>query len=260
MTDLVAKLLAGGAAVVEDSNYGFHDTACMATIISVGGESAISIPLEAGVEYCFVGAGDENATDIDIAIEDRMGNAVTKDTETDSTPVVFVTPTKSMSYTIRLQLYEAKRDSYCGLILLRDGGWDIPQDNLTTAIVNCIESCVEQANAGGEVFFADEEGEWALLGAMMQTDETRTWSSINLQDGEHRIVAGGDTQSEDIDLAVNREASSGRSEEQVASDTDLDGTPAVSFVAESDELYTIEIENYDSKGPTLIITAILEVE
>jgi hypothetical protein len=259
MTDLVAKLLTGGAAVVEDSEYGFHDTAFLAAFIAIDGESVITVPLEAGVEYCFVGAGDDDATDIDISVETLSGKVVTQDTETDNTPVVFVTPLKSMEYTIRLQLYEGKRDSFCGLIILRDGGWDIPQDNLSTAIANCMESCAEQAQAGGDVYFADEEGEWAVLGTLMQKDESHTWSSISLRGGEHRVVAGGDTQAEDLDLAVYREANGGRPEEQVASDTELDGNPVVSFDAKSDELYRVEVENYESKGPTLVITAVLEV-
>ncbi|MEL7266339.1 MAG: hypothetical protein AAFP69_16220, partial [Planctomycetota bacterium] len=117
--------LALGRAASEKGSLGFSDTCYLGAFLSPGNNSYMTMTLEGGRLYAFVGATDVDA-DLDILIERESGGIVAKDTKTDNVPIVTFTPPSTGLYTVRLKLYSADQARFCGMMLLQDGGWTVP--------------------------------------------------------------------------------------------------------------------------------------
>ena len=72
-----------------------------------------TVKLEAGVDYRFLAAGDNDARDVDLDIRDPDGNTVAVDDKTDPEAVVNYSPTKTGIYTVRIRLYESQDNLPC---------------------------------------------------------------------------------------------------------------------------------------------------
>ena len=76
--------------------------------------------LTAGRHYVFVGACDQDCTDVDMEILDGRGRQVANDTAADDRPVVGVTPPADGQYTVRIWLASCSREPcYVGMRSMR---------------------------------------------------------------------------------------------------------------------------------------------
>lgn len=255
MAESMAINLVLGSAIEQNSDYGFCDTCYLGAFIKPGNDSFLTLQLDSGGEYKFVGAVQKTC-DLDIIIEDTNGNVVARDTRVDSVPIVDFAPTSSEQYTVRLKLHSARQSQFCGMVLLRKGGWAVKVSNLGTATTNVLTHC--EAIAGQAIAkFCEVPGEWAMIGQVMREGGTNTFSGIRLGTGRRVVTAGGDANSKDIDLLVTRE---GAVPVRLASDTQRDSFPIVEFRTSVASTYILETQNARSHGPSIVMTAILEIE
>ena len=98
---------------------------------------------------------------------------------------------------------------------------------------------------------------WAVIGTILKQEGFRSFSDIRLGSRRIAITSGGDTMARDIDLAIFRDMGE---LELISKDTDDDPSPLIECVASSKFAYTLSIKNAKSNGPTLIMTALLDVD
>lgn len=72
-----------------------------------------TVQLTEGRAYVLLAAGDNDAKDLDLDIQDTSGKTLAEDTLTSPTAVVSFTPKVSGRYTVRLRLYDSRDDLPC---------------------------------------------------------------------------------------------------------------------------------------------------
>ena len=255
MAESMLLNLAIGKTIEDRSDFGFCSTCYLGAYIAPGNNSFLTTQLERGRQYVFTGAVQEGC-DLDIIIEDSDGDVVAKDTQSDNFPIVRFTPRYTGSYTIRLKLYAASASKFCSIVLLQKGGWSIPYENLGAACGTVLNRCRRVASLTSARFL-QEPGEWAVIGQVMREGETTAFSDMRLGTGRRVVVAGGDAKSRDLDLAAYRDSSSMI---RLAADTQSDNNPTVELNTSRSNRYAVGIANARSNGPTVVMTAILDVD
>jgi hypothetical protein len=75
--------------------------------------SLYTLNMTAGKTYRVIAAGDNDAKDVDVEIQDGAGKTVAKDTSTDPEAIVNFTPGTSGKYLVRVRLYASRNDLPC---------------------------------------------------------------------------------------------------------------------------------------------------
>lgn len=247
--------LALGKSIQQNSDYGFCDTCYLGAFIQPSNNSFITTQLEAGREYLFAGAVEEG-NDLDITVEDHNGNLVARDTKTDNIPFVEFVPPQTALYTVRLKLHSANRAEFCGMVLMQKGGWNLPFENLGTASARALTRCQKVAELTSTRFL-QEPGEWAMIGQVMAEGDGGMFSDMRLGQGQRVIITGTDSKSQDVDLAAYRD---GSTRVRLASDTQSDNNPIIRLTTSRDSRYSIETINARSNGPSVVMTALLDID
>lgn len=90
------------------------------TGLNVNGEHVAQVQLRAGQPYAFVGACDNECSDVDLVLQDASGRQVAADQMADDYPLVEVTPPTDGAYTLRIRLKACSiAPCYVGARLLR---------------------------------------------------------------------------------------------------------------------------------------------
>ena len=71
---------------------------------------SFSFNLSRGKSYLIVSFCDEDCSDLDLILYDKYDNELSKDTQTDSAPMVSVTPRYTGSYTLKVTMYSCDSD------------------------------------------------------------------------------------------------------------------------------------------------------
>ena len=72
-----------------------------------------TVPLTEGTTYRFLAAGDNDAKDVDLEVQDKDGKTVAVDVKTDPEAIVDFTPTTTGTYVVRIRLYDSDRNQPC---------------------------------------------------------------------------------------------------------------------------------------------------
>lgn len=254
MAATMAINLALGKAIEEKSSFGFCDTCYLAAYIEPGNYSFITTSLEGGRTYLFGGAVSKE-NDLDIIILDSEGSVVARDSKADNVPIVEFTPPDTGLYTIRLKLFSASGGRFCSMILMQRGGWTLPVENLSRAGQVMLGRCRNVARQAPACFHK-EAGEWAVIGRVLNRGDVAMYSDLRMGTGRRVVVAGGDSKTRDIDLALFEDVSSG---EALDTDTLPDDDPVLDARTRSEKRYRLLLENAASDGATVVMTALLNV-
>lgn len=255
MSKSMAITLARGKAIEQKSDYGFCQTCYLGAFLQPGNDSFMTMPLEAGRSYVFMGSTACDDCDLDILVVDENGRVVAKDTDSDHVPAVEFTPSSTARYTVRLKLYRATTAQFCGMTLMQKGGWAVPIENLALASARTLKHCQYVASKT-PARFLQEPGEWAMIGSIMREGEKSGYSDMRLGTGRRVIVACGDKHTRDLDLHGHQESPN----RELANDTESDPTPILAFKTIGSARYAVNITNAHSSGATLVMTAILDID
>ena len=72
-----------------------------------------TVPLTAGKTYRFIAAGDSDARDVDLEVQDAKGKVWARDDKTDPEAVVTFSPENTGRYTVRIRLYDSRESLPC---------------------------------------------------------------------------------------------------------------------------------------------------
>jgi len=256
MNQAVDRVVGAVKFVSDKTEYGYDNDICiLAAFLAPKGKVAINRTFRAGQKYAIIGAGDNDVEDLDLEVVDSTGNVIAKDDKADAIPVVTFRVPKTDTYTVRQHLYKAKRGSFCCIAVLREGGWDVPIRNLTAASEKLTRMCnIFDSKTPKTVKFLDQTNQWALYGSIARKGESFSITNLNLGAGKRVIMAAGDAQATDIDLYVLNEDN-----DVLHKDEDPDANPFISFQARRRPSHGIRVKHADGRGPSLILTTVLDV-
>jgi len=256
MNQAVDRVVGAVKYISEKTEYGYDNDICiLAAFLQPKGKVAINRTFQAGQKYAIIGAGDTDVEDLDLEVLDSSGKLVVKDDKDDAIPVVTFRAPKTGSYTIRQHLYKAKRGSFCCIAILREGGWDVPVKNLSVASDRLTRLCnAYDKNTPKTVKFLDQPNQWSLYGSVVRKGETYTVTNINLGVGKRVMMSAGDAFATDIDLYILNEDGG-----VIHKDEDDDANPLISFQAKRRPSHGFRVKHVTGRGPSLILTTILDV-
>lgn len=265
LTVVSARLMGEAKAHVIAGKYGFWGGShCLfGTAIRPNDSQEVTVHLTAGGEYRLIAAGDSNALDLDLFVLDPSGKQIAKDDRVAASATVSFRATQDGRHTFRLRLYNGRATSFCALVVLeRNGGYDIPFANLAVAMNNYVKVAgasallVNQAaNGRADVRLDNGSSGWCLFGSVMNQDDKRTMSKLNLGDGEHLFLAVGCARATDIDLVVTNQR-----EVVIVEDFDLDAHPMGLGTTRRNDTYEFDTLLPESDGPALVLSGVLKVE
>lgn len=254
MRQAMDQVVGAARRVATAGNYGLNDQGMclMGAFLEPKGKVSVNYELRAGETYVFIGGGDEDVKDLDIQITDAAGNLVKEDTLVDAIPVVEITPTRTQTFTVTLDLFDASEKSYVAMTVMRKGA--TPHD------LRAIQTCMDRIMRVGENVHREAAGAdflaapntWAIMGSLLSKGETATLSNFTPGAGNYAFVAAGDDNASDIDLHVLD-----GNKATIKSDTLVDAVPVVTLRTEAGRNYGVKYENYDSTGRSMVISAIL---
>ena len=128
----------------------------------------------------------------------------------DAAPEVEFDAPKAGTYTITVRVAEirARGGAFVTLFLLRKGGSKVAADETKAALERLIEGCGDVSQAVRKKvrfqFGKARNGnyQWALYGAVLSPDEAVTVPDVWFGKGERMVLAAGDSNAEDVDLAI----------------------------------------------------------
>jgi S1-C subfamily serine protease len=252
MTEAVANVLKSAVEVSGRSAYGFDaDVSILGAFLRPGRTVSVTRRLERGVAYALLGGGDSGAQDVDIVVRSEDGTVIAVDRDDDATPGLGFRVPVTGRYVITLALERAGRGSFCALVVMREGGYDVPVQNLRTAMINAITQGYRVNQKGGGARFHQEDNQWSLFGSILRQGESITISGLTMEEGNHAVLATGDESARDLDLYLIDE-----DDDVVGKDEDDDATPVVA--GRTGGRYAMRLANQRSRGAALTIAMILD--
>ena len=254
MTQALAKVLAGAVAAEQKTNLGFTSgVTFMGAYLRPASGINWQTQLEAGKRYAFIGGGDDDASDVDLLVADGNGTVLARDQLADANPVVVFTPTSSGTHIIRLVLARAGRSSFCALAVLKEGGFSVPVNNLTTALKKIMEAG-RVVSRRANVRFHEEANQWALFGAVLRPGETSAVGGLTLDARQHVFVAAGDANARIFNMNLTDPRGV-----VVAKDDKSDAVAAMAAQTDGSAGYRLAFSNISSSGASLVTVVILDV-
>ncbi|MVM41300.1 hypothetical protein GO730_32485 [Spirosoma sp. HMF3257] len=251
MKQAINETMVKAVLAEQSTSAGFANGICfLGAILKKGHEVGWTTTLMGDQEYIFIGGGDQDATDVDISVSNTPGTLLAKDTQSDKTPIVQFTPTRTGQYTIKLKLYSGDNDSFCCMAILKEGGNRVPAGNLDNVVGKIINYGARANEQKGGAKFHDLTNQWCMYGAILDEGSKTEIENLNLGYQNHAFLAAGDQNSEDLDLYLLR------NETEIKKDTDSDSVPNV--VSETyGSNYGLKVKNHASSGKTFAMFCIL---
>ncbi len=237
-----------------DADVGFDDGIALGVSLVRRRESTTLVrTLTAGETYYFIGAGDDDVSDVDIEVTDSRGRPLASDRLDDASPVVEFTPRYSGRYRITLSLPRSARDAFLALAMLRRGGWSVPADNMVIATrkLVAVGAALSESGASG---FLHEGNQWGVWGGVVAGDDAYELTDVTLGTGHRVLLAASDSPDGDIDLVVAR--SNGDLE---GADEDAAADAVVRLQTSRTRRYRLTTRNAGS-GARFVMTGVLIYE
>ncbi|MEM8781473.1 MAG: hypothetical protein AAGE65_01335 [Planctomycetota bacterium] len=253
MMQAVAKTMGAGADA-SNRGYGFASgVSFLAGLCEVKEELRFTRSFTGGREYILIGAGDEDATDVDLSIHDADGRQIVADRLADSIPVVRFTPPRTGRYSLRLKLFSGKREAFCSVVILeRNAGFNVPLSNLAEASARFFASCAAVNQTHVRLAFHNSPNEWAMFGQVFRPGGKSTINNLFPEPGDGFVVAVGDDNANDLDLTLlTRDGSVVRRDHQSTL------VPVVEYDYRTRINRSVQTINHASDGNTFVLTAMM---
>jgi hypothetical protein len=236
--------LVTSSGLVNLSGYRYDGNQCLfGYLLDQGKEQTMVRTFERNKTYLILGAGDDDARDIDLWVtqEDQPGAHLCEDIDDDATPMVEFQPTKTGRYAVQIRNEESHGPSFCGFIVL------VKDDHAGFGIVPLAEA-LDNATAVARLrgLFAKEfpRNNLVLFGGECERGESSTVYNLSYTSGDYVAVASGSDSIEDVDLTVTRQFRADAPQgAEVAGDRDDDNTPAAPFRITKGSYYCVSMKN-----------------
>jgi hypothetical protein len=251
MLQAVARVAGSARDVEQRTPLGFdRDHACLlGAFVTAGQTRSLWQTFTPGITYALLGAGEENAIDVDLAIADESGKILVADTQDDAVPLVKFVPPAEGRYEIRLGLARSSASgSFVALAVMQQGGYSIPADRIIESLTNALAygAFASQRSGSGLVFH--EGDDWSFFSTVLEPRQASSFGGIKIP-GQAIALAAGDSRSQDLDIQIEE---GGR---VVGADKDDDPIPNVQLRPGD---YKVTVENPRSNGATLVTLLLLD--
>lgn len=254
----VKKVLGATEKVVKQSRFNFNAGVCFGVaVLDKGDKIQTRYALERGVRYLFIGGGDVNAQNVDLAVLDAKGKAVAQDNAPDAVPVVFFTPKYSGTYHMALRLKKGKAaSSFCSLVVMRKtGGYALPISSIRDAIKPSDQLSPEMNQLADSLRFHRGRNQWTAFGAVLKQGDTTRLPGLKYETGTHIFVGGTDGRATEIDLALLNSAGRKLVESKKAG-----ASPILIHETNGSQTYQLTIANRRSKGASLVTLIAVDIK
>ncbi len=254
MFQAINRVATAAREIEQKTNFGFDKShACLlGAFVTKGKHETMTQTFTGGKTYVLVGGGEDNATDVDIAILDSSGKVLASDTQDGAMPLVKFVPPSDASYEIRLGLAKSTANgSFIAMAVMHEGGYAIPSARLTDAFqkVTAYGARASQKLSPGLVFH--QQGNWSFFGTVLEQGQQSSFQGIDVAGKPSIVLAAGDSAASNLDLvALNPKG------ETVTSDTDADSNPVIQLSPHSG--YTVAVQNKSSSGASFAALMLLD--
>lgn len=265
LTVISTRLMARAKAVQGLGLYGFAKQGhCLFGASLAPKETAtMRLTLTEDEDCLWFGAGDGNCQDLDIKVVGPDGLTLATDVGRDAVPCVRFTATKTGEHVVKLSLFKGTGTSFCSLVMMQRNGWNIPFQNLGTAIGEFVAiaartaGTVDDMSRGRLAVRLPEGGTgWCLFGTVMERGGTQSVLNLAFGQGPRVFISAGCSQATDIDLEVTDQDT----KEAIATDKQSDATPVGLGTTAANTLYTVCTSLPESRGAALTLTGVLRIE
>jgi len=256
MGQTVGRALGGTIGAMQDnSDLGFHSGICLfGTCVEQEKAALAPISLEKDVDYLFVGACDEDASDVRIRVLDADEAELAAEDEPGQIGALAFTPESDGDYWVEIGLPDAKSPAFCALAILAAGGVRVSQDALF-ATADAFSKYAEGLRAKvPDLAFHSGENEWGLLGAVAAEGEMVGLAGLAYNGTTHIFgaAAGAGVTGTKLSLA---DADGNALEEAEQAD---EAVVTFSHETEEDAEYQLILEGATADPPGFVFISVLE--
>lgn len=238
---------------MQEKGFGFNDRLCiLGASVQKGKTVSFAKRLEAGKTYLFIAGGDKNAENVNVGVYQNNKAEITDDEAKPVAGVIFECK-KTATYSIRVELADAKATSFCALqMMVKDGGTKLTADEISTAISLSVQGWTAlNEQMKGKAAFNEGSNQWTFYGGVLAEGRALEITNVKPGGGLCVIVATGSEQVQDISLSLKTPDGKTGAEDKV--------DPIALLVIETQpkDNLRLNIKNAKAKGPALIFTTIL---
>lgn len=242
-------------------DYGYNEgISILGAWVKNGDSLSFGFPLKADVNYLFIAAGDNDAQDIKVSIENKDGKVIETEKREAPDAMVPFTPPADGTYTFRLGLPKSRNNlpCICTMCLLKEKGIDVPLKNLnecSTKIIKWLATNDKNLQKGGErIELRNAKNQWALYGAVLDVGEERLVTNLDLGVGRRLLYALGDKNAEDVDLFLLN-----NNNQVVAKDEKTNFDALIDINPNGAQRYNLKMRNY-AGGLAVVMSAVFDVK
>lgn len=224
-----------------------------------GDRRTLTTGVRAGRSYLVIAAGDEDVTDLDLAVRSSSGDLLVEDDDTSAVALVRFTAAESGRINLEMCNYRSDASSFCTMVILeqgRDGG-DLTLIEFSEALQNALRLANTTGLLGNTRFVS---GGFCVFGGRLAQGADSCVYDFVLPPGRYVAVSAGSDRVLDADLTVVAQHRSGAPEGRVVAEDDaVDSTPICMFRAARGTAYAVTQKNYATLGSGgFLFTCLLE--
>jgi hypothetical protein len=242
-------------AMQEASDLGFHSGISLFGTYVEQEEAALApIGLEKGVDYLFLGACDEDASDVRIRVLDTDDAELAAEDEPGQVGALAFTPESDGDYVVEIGLPDAKSPAFCAIVVLAAGGVRVSQDALFATADAFSEYAEGVRKEVPDLAFHSGENEWGLLGAVASEGEMVGLAGLSYNGTTHRFGAAAGKGVTGVKVSLTD------ADGNVLEQAEQEGEAVVAFAydTEEDGEYQLILEGATADPPGFLFISILE--
>ncbi len=243
-----------GATVLTEKDFAYDGvTPFSMAFIDKGSYSSMNTPLEKGVPYVILAVGDDDAGDIDVIVQDSGGNVMAQDVDDSDTALAAFTPRYGGNYTVFVNLRSSEASaSACTLsIFRRGGGYKLSNDSVRDT-TDTMFDIAQKVHDKYDTIYHSGTGQWAIVGSVLKSGASSTFSGVPTREGFYAFVAVGDEDMRDLNMKI-RDVK----DRLIIEDTDPDESAVCVTTFKSRQTCSIELLNVKSDEFSLVLHAVL---
>ncbi|HLK55469.1 MAG TPA: hypothetical protein VKU00_02840 [Chthonomonadaceae bacterium] len=254
MTQAVSGVAETARKIQDKTRYGYDDNiSLLGAYLKADTTITLTRQFKKGEKYALLGSGDGDAQEVDIYVNNAANERVAEDAGGDAQAIIEFEPARTGKFSVVLKLHRSKaKASFCTLAILRKGGWNVPDSNFVDAMAKCIAICSRLGRDRKDLHYTDQANQWSLFGGVLESQQDATLPNITLGSGKRIVVAAGDGNAQEVGLFLLSNRG-----DVVEKDSGSDATSIFEYKTNGSNAYGIRVKNAKSKGPSMILAAIL---
>lgn len=221
-------------------------------ILPTGQEISLSIPLQSGRAYSFIGTSETRRSVIDLSLFDESGTLVAADEADDSTPIIEYIPDKSGNYRLKLYLRAADEPELgVAIALLNESGNSLAGNIYRSVSRRFLYSAENFTRVVGKLNWSVGPGNWCVYGMMAVPDQLHHLAGVRSDNRETYFAVTGPEKS--LHLSLYLANASGKI---FATTSDLTANPIIRHRGKSGEEFMVSIKDGSKEETNFLLLGV----